>query len=225
MLYGRGGSDFFGSGAGFAPGTTSRSHVDTAIHEISHNLGAVQRSAPHRSASWHCLDETDILCYDDDGSGGYATFAGCTSTTGQLFDCNQDDYFSPAPAAGSYLSTHWNLYNSVFMCTVNACAPGGVPSTPPASSSTSTTAAPPDTRITLRPRAKTRDRTPTFGFVSTERSASFRCRVDRGAWRACSSPYTLPRQALRKHRFQVTSRGYLGQEDATPASAKFKVRR
>jgi hypothetical protein len=135
MLYGRGGTDFYGSGTSFAPGTTSRSHVDTAIHEISHNLGAVQRSAPHRSASWHCLDEKDILCYDDDGAGGFATYTGCSSATGQLFDCNQDDYFDPTPTAGSYLATHWNLFNSVFMCTVSNCAQGGVPPTPPAATS------------------------------------------------------------------------------------------
>ena len=225
MLYGRGGTDFFGSGSTFAPGTTSRSHVDTAIHEISHNLGAVQRSAPHRSASWHCLDETDILCYDDDGAGGFATYVGCTSTTGQLYDCNKDDYFNPAPAAGSYLSTHWNVFNSVFMCTVSTCAPGGVPPTPPAPAAAAPTGAPPDTRIVSKPRARTRDRTPTFGFVSTERAATFSCSIDGRPWRTCSSPFTLPRQTLRKHRFQVTSRSPAGQEDGTPAKAKFRVRR
>ena len=150
MLYGRGGTDFFGSGTAFAPGTTSRSHLDTALHEISHNLGAVQRSAPHHSASWHCLDESDILCYDDDGTGGYSTFVSCNSGTGQVYDCNQDDYFSPNPPAGSYLATHWNLYNSVFMCTVSTCAPGGVPSTPPTSAAAETRVDPPKQPVKKR---------------------------------------------------------------------------
>lgn len=223
MLYGRGGTDFYGSATSFAPGTTSRSHVDTAIHEVSHNLGAVQRSAPHRSASWHCLDETDILCYDDDGAGGFATFSSCTSTTGQLFDCKQDDYFNPAPAAGSYLATHWNLFNSVFMCPVGSCAPGGVPPTPPAQIAAESKR--PDTRIVIRPRAKTKDRTPTFRFVSTERDSTFRCKVDRRPFRTCSSPYTLPRQSVRRHRFQVVARSPAGLEDDTPAKASFRVKR
>jgi hypothetical protein len=221
MLYGRGGTDFFGSGTSFPAGSTSRSHVDTAIHEISHNLGAVQRSAPHRSASWHCLDETDILCYDDDGAGGFATFSSCSSSTGQLFDCNHDDYFDPAPAPGSYLATHWNLFNSVFMCSVSSCAPGGVPPIPPALASTDDRV--PDTRITLRPRAKTRDRSPTFGFISTERNSTFRCRVDGRAFRTCATPLTLSRQSLRKHTFQVAARSSKGLLDDTPATAKFKV--
>jgi antitoxin (DNA-binding transcriptional repressor) of toxin-antitoxin stability system len=223
MLYGRGGSDFFGSSTSFAPGTTSRSHVDTAIHEISHNLGAVQRSAPHHSASWHCLDESDILCYDDDGSGGFATYNACNSTTGQLFDCNQDDYFNPSPAPGSYLATHWNIYNSVFMCPVNSCAPGGVPSAPP-SLATAASAAP-DTKIVARPRSKTKDRTPTFGFVSTQSLSSFRCRIDGRPFRACNSPYTLSRQALKRHNFQVVAKNAAGEEDPTPASTSFKVKR
>ncbi len=221
MLYGRGGTDFFGSSTSFPAGTTSRSHVDTAIHEISHNLGAVQRSAPHRSASWHCLDEMDILCYDDDGSAGFATYSACSSSTGQLFDCNQDDYFDPSPAAGSYLATHWNLFNSVFMCTVNTCAQGGVPPTPPSAAPSAEAA--PDTRIVMRPGAKTKDPTPTFGFVSTVQGSTFRCSVDGQPFQNCSSPLTLPRQTRRKHSFQVAARSGTGRDDDSPAAAKFRV--
>lgn len=220
MLYGRGGTDFFGSGASFPAGTTSRSHVDTAIHEISHNLGAVQRSAPHRSASWHCLDETDILCYDDDGSGGFATYSSCSSTTGQLFDCNKDDYFNPSPGAGSYLATHWNLFNSVFMCTVSTCAEGGVPSTPPELATAD--GSPPDTTIVRRPRRKSRDRTPTFAFASNQRGAGFLCRVDRQPYRPCSSPFTLRKQRPGRHVFTVTARA-AGANDETPAQAVFRI--
>jgi hypothetical protein len=31
------------------------------LHEIFHNLGAVQRDAPHPSAAWHCTDEADVM--------------------------------------------------------------------------------------------------------------------------------------------------------------------
>jgi hypothetical protein len=130
MVYGRGGTDFFGSSAQYAPGTTSRTHVDIALHEVSHTLGAVQRSVPHASAAFHCLDEWDVLCYDDDGSGGRSTYVACNTPGAQYWDCNKDDYFNPTPAPGSYLASHWTLFNSVFMCPAGNCAPGGVTGPP-----------------------------------------------------------------------------------------------
>jgi hypothetical protein len=223
ILYGRGGTDFFGSGTQFAPGTTSRTHVDIALHEISHTLGAVQRSAPHHSASLHCLDEWDILCYDDDGAGGLATFVGCGSASSQSWDCNKDDYFNPAPTPGSYLATHWNLYNSVFMCPAPQCAPGGVvgPPTFPGPLSSG----PPDTQITKGPRRSTRDRTPTFRFISSDPQADFVCSQDGRAYRACGSPRTLRKLAAGGHRFSVYAVDLAQNPDPTPASLSFKVKR
>ena len=47
------------------------------LHEIFHNLGAVQRDAPNtvqpERRLAHCTDEADVMCYDDDGGrpGGH----------------------------------------------------------------------------------------------------------------------------------------------------------
>ncbi len=85
-------------------------------HEIMHNLGGVQPDAPNATPNFHCRDENDDMCYDDDGSGPVVMQSVCPTRDSRLFDCGQDDYFlAGVPASGSYLATHWNTYNSRFL--------------------------------------------------------------------------------------------------------------
>jgi hypothetical protein len=108
------------------------------LHEITHNLGGVQLSAPHSTPYSHCWDGQDLMCYADGSSGSqpYTTTV-CPTISGALpqsFDCNRDDYFNPAPAPGSYLATHWNVYRSVFLAPCSqlgsACGGATVPAVP-----------------------------------------------------------------------------------------------
>jgi hypothetical protein len=97
------------------------------LHEITHNLGGVQHSAPHATLYWHCWDGRDVMCYDDGspGSPPYTTTA-CDFVGGaipQTYDCGHDDYFNPDPAPGSYLATNWNVYDSAFF---GACSQLGM---------------------------------------------------------------------------------------------------
>jgi hypothetical protein len=97
------------------------------LHEITHNLGGVQQSAPHRTTGWHCWDGEDVMCYDDDSSGSELyTSAACPAHDGaipQTYDCGHDDYFNPDPAPSNYLASHWNVYTSAFM---GSCAQLGM---------------------------------------------------------------------------------------------------
>lgn len=114
IVWGRGGADFMG-------GTVATPPTWVALHEVFHNLGAVQLNAPHKSASWHCTDEWDLMCYSD-GPGVMVTYP-CASepVNYDAIDCGNDDYFNAAPAAGTYLATNWNTYNSAFLCSVGSC--------------------------------------------------------------------------------------------------------
>ncbi len=98
------------SGGGFAVTYQDCWYTDAPMHENGHTQGAVQYSSPNSTGSGgHCNDEVDVMCYSPDGGdlrqGG--TVMHCAGSV--QFDCGGDDYFDPAPEAGEYLSSHWNL--------------------------------------------------------------------------------------------------------------------
>jgi hypothetical protein len=70
--------------------------------------------------------------------------------------------------------------------------------------------------------AKTRDRTPTFRFGSSQSGVKFQCKLDGGPFVACRSPFTTKKLGYGSHVFQV--RAVLGRaSDPTPAKLSFKV--
>ena len=80
----------------------------------------------------------------------------------------------------------------------------------------------PQTTITSGPSGNTTDRTPTFKFKSSLTPATFKCKLDGGLFKACSSPHTLPQQSLGPHTFKVRAI-HNGATDPTPASRSFTV--
>ena len=104
------------------------SHLTTSLHEMLHLLGGVQDTAPHATGNGHCWQVEDVLCYDDGGhlGPGGALVTDCPNAAPTTVDCGGDDSFNPSPAPGSYLATHWNVYDSAFLCAPDAClVPGG----------------------------------------------------------------------------------------------------
>ena len=85
----------------------------TEAHELMHNLGGVQPSAPHGTSRFHCTDATDRMCYKDGVDVVMETI--CDDSNYNRLDCNHDDYYHPNPPANSYLATHWNTANSRFL--------------------------------------------------------------------------------------------------------------
>jgi hypothetical protein len=132
-----------------APGAGARSWwPEGFLHEISHNLGAVQWSSPHSTQPagfslpryGHCWQGADVMCYVEDSGAAASMRYDCPRVGGaipQAYDCGRDDYFNPAPPAGSYLATHWNVYDSAFLAPCAQIAPAcgggtdGLAPTPP----------------------------------------------------------------------------------------------
>jgi hypothetical protein len=79
-----------------------------SLHEMGHTMGAVQKDSTNSNGHWHCRDESDIMCYAEQG---VSTFSSCgLSPQGfERFDCRWNDYYGPFPASGSYLTNHWNI--------------------------------------------------------------------------------------------------------------------
>ena len=88
--------------------------------------------------------------------------------------------------------------------------------------------APPDTTITSSPAASTSSTSASFSFTATMASADFSCRLDGGAWGACTSPKTYAALAAGSHTFQVASYdagidggGYVWWNHVDPAPASY----
>lgn len=82
-------------------------------HELMHQLGGVQLSAPHSSGESHCYDGYDDMCRPTNNTTIQMVCSNIAQ--GSLLDCGHDDYYNTNPANGSYLATHWNSANSVFL--------------------------------------------------------------------------------------------------------------
>jgi hypothetical protein len=118
-----------------APGAGARGWwPEGLLHEITHNLGGVQWSAPHSTQPagfqypryGHCWQGADVMCYLEDSGAAHPMRNDCPRIGGaipQVYDCGRDDYFNPAPAPGSYLATHWNVYRNDFLAPCAQIAP------------------------------------------------------------------------------------------------------
>lgn len=135
------------------PGTTPNAsgwQPTVMLHEMTHNLGAVQSTAPHSTSFAHCTDGQDVMCYQDGSPEGASYNPNVCPYVGgaipQTYDCGRNDYYNPDPAAGSYLATHWNVYTSAFMgsCAQLGTACGGdIVPTPPVNAAAPTIAGAP----------------------------------------------------------------------------------
>jgi len=81
----------------------------------------------------------------------------------------------------------------------------------------------PQTTLRGKPPRRSRDRTPTFRFASDQPGSSFECKLDRGPFRPCRSPFTARVLSPGRHGFRVRARDAAGTLDATPAFHGFRV--
>jgi hypothetical protein len=83
----------------------------------------------------------------------------------------------------------------------------------------------PNTKIGHGPPHRTRARQAKFRFSSSERGSRFECKVDRGRFRPCSSPFQRMVKAGARHLFRVRATDAAGNVDPTPARYRWRVLR
>ena len=83
----------------------------------------------------------------------------------------------------------------------------------------------PRTRITFAPGIVTRDRTPSFRFkdMTENEGTSFRCKLDRHAWRACHPPRRYKRLRPGRHVFRVKAIDAAGNREPRAVKRSFKI--
>jgi plastocyanin len=80
----------------------------------------------------------------------------------------------------------------------------------------------PNTTITLKPKAKTMDRTPTFKFKSSIAGAVYECKLDGKGLKPCRSPLITKPLSYARHTLKVAAI-VGGLKDPSPATYRFKV--
>ena len=81
----------------------------------------------------------------------------------------------------------------------------------------------PQTTIDSNPSTPTGSTSADFGFSSSEGGSTFECRLDGGAWAACTSPKSHATLADGSHTFDVRATDAVGNQDASPASYTWLV--
>jgi hypothetical protein len=100
--------------------------------------------------------------------------------------------------------------------------PGGSTTTPPVDTPPADTT-PPGTLIGSGPSASTTSTSASFEFSTTESGSTFACKLDYGAYAACTSPKTYSGLSTGVHTFSVRATDPAGNVDASPARQTWTI--
>jgi large repetitive protein len=148
-----------------------------------------------------------------------ASFTFSSDEPGTTFECKLDvGVFDSCSASQAYTS----LADGQHVLAVRARDTAGNVDASPASHTWTVDTVAPETTITSAPPDPTGSGLALFTFSSSEPGSTFECKVDTGAFTACTSPSS---QSLADgtHTFQVRARDAAGNADPTPAARTWRI--
>jgi hypothetical protein len=148
-----------------------------------------------------------------------ATFTFSASELGSTFECRLDGG-SFGPCSSSVLYTGLGGGSHTF--DVRATDPAGNLDTTPATYTWSIDVTPPTASVDSGPADPTNATFATFSFSANEPGSTFECRIDGGAYGACTSPKTYTGLSAGSHTFDVRATDPVGNTGA-PASDTWVV--
>ncbi len=102
--------------------------------------------------------------------------------------------------------------------------PSDTPPSDAAAGSTTNDTTPPRTTIKSKPKKSSTKRKARFTFASSEAGSTFRCKLDKGGYRSCASPFSK-KVKVAKHTFSVIAIDRAGNKDKSAATYKWKVKK
>ena len=163
--------------------------------------------------------DTTITVAPTSPSTASVSFTFTSTQVGSTFECELDGggfaaCTSPKPYTGLASGSH--------TFRVRATDPAGNADATPAAHTWTVDALAPNTTITANPSALSSSSSAAFSFTSTE-AGTFECRLDAGAFAACTSPRSYTALTDGSHAFSVRAIDVAGNVDATPASYPWTV--
>jgi large repetitive protein len=150
------------------------------------------------------------------------TFTFSSTVSGSTFQCSVDGAgFSPCSSP----FTTPTLPDGPHNLAVQAIDPSMNVDPSPATRSFIVDTTAPETTIDDHPRARTRHRTASFSFSSSEAGSSFLCSYNGLPYATCTSPYVTPKLHSGIHRFDVLATDPAGNRDQTAATFIWKVKK
>jgi large repetitive protein len=154
------------------------------------------------------------------------TFAFTASEANSVFECRVDsgswaDCASPWTTAALSDGAHSVSVRATDVAGNTDASPATrsftVDTTPPPDTT------PPDTTISSGPAATTTATTASFAFTASESGSTFECKLDSGAFAACTSPKTYSGLSTGSHAFSVHATDAAGNVDASPATQTWAI--